>query len=302
MKRIIMIAALMAILSGCSKDKQDSGKLHILTTTGMIKDAVANIAGEKATVEALMGPGVDPHLYKASQGDLGKLRKADIIFYNGLLLEGKMGEVLDKLSRQKPVIAVADELPKNKLLASPQHKTAPDPHVWFDVQLWQQVVQVISNELQKADPANAEHYRKRTEEYLQQLEELHYWVKEEMASIPPNQRVLITAHDAFEYFGRQYNIEVRGLQGISTVSEYGLKDIINMVDFITERGIKAVFVESSVSEKALQAVVEGAEERGHNIKIGGTLYSDAMGADGTEEGTYIGMVRANVNTITSSLK
>ena len=298
----ILMLVLLGITS-CTKDAdEDNGKLYIVTTTGMIGDAVANIVKDKAEVEALMGPGVDPHLYKASQGDLSKLREADIIFYNGLHLEGKMGEILEKFGRQKKVLPVSDGLNKGKLLSAPGFSDVYDPHIWFDVALWTQVVEYISQQLQEFDAENSEYYRENAAEYLQALHDLHNWVGMEVSSIPQQQRVLITAHDAFQYFGKAYNIEVKGLQGISTLSEYGLQDITSMVDFISNNKIKAVFVESSVPEKSLKAVVEGVEERGHSVRIGGTLYSDAMGAEGTPEGTYIGMVTANVNTIVSSLK
>lgn len=288
---------------GRNRAADDSGApLQIVATTGMIADAVAEVAGEYATVEALMGPGVDPHLYKATQGDLNKLTQADAIFYNGLHLEGKMGEILSKLARMKPVVAVADSLPNAKLINSTDYASAYDPHVWFDVALWAEVAGIIGEAMAQIDPAHAAAYRSNTQAYQEELQALHRWVKAEIGAIPEQQRVLITAHDAFEYFGRAYGIQVRGLQGISTVSEYGLRDVTELVDFITARGIKAVFVESSVPAKALEAVVEGAKRQGHTAEIGGTLYSDAMGAAGTPAGTYPGMVRANVKTITEALK
>ncbi len=281
----------------------DSGApLQIVATTGMITDALAEVAGEYATVEALMGPGVDPHLYKAAQGDLKKLTQADAIFYNGLHLEGKMGEILSKLARMKPVVAVADSLPNAKLINSTDYASAYDPHVWFDVALWAEVAGIMGEAMAEIDPAHAAAYRSNAQAYQEELQSLHQWVAAQISAIPEKQRVLITAHDAFEYFGRAYGIQVRGLQGISTVSEYGLRDVTELVDFITSRGIKAVFVESSVPSKALEAVVEGAKRQGHMAKIGGTLYSDAMGAAGTPAGTYPGMVRANVETITKALK
>jgi manganese/zinc/iron transport system substrate-binding protein len=267
----------------------------------MIADAVLNIAGDSLDVEALMGPGVDPHLYKATQGDLKKLSQADLVFYNGLLLEGKMGEVLEKLARIKPVVALGSSIDTSLLLASPLYKDAFDPHIWFDVSLWKQAVQKVSHSLQEFDPSNAEYYQRNTIRYLGQLDSLHRQVQQQIALIPQEQRVLITAHDAFEYFGRAYNIEVRGLQGISTVSEFGLKDITDLVQFIIDRKIKAVFVETSISERSINAVVEGCRQKGHEIQIGGSLYSDAMGASGTPEGTYIGMVNANIVTITMAL-
>ena len=302
MKKLILLILPFLIWTACQKESTDDGTLTIVATTGMIADAVKNITGDKAEVEGLMGPGVDPHLYKATQGDLIKLRKADIIFYNGLHLEGKMGEIFEKFGRQKPVVAVAEGINEGNLISDPTYKNAVDPHVWFDVSLWIEVVKTISKKVQEINPENAAYYEENTQQYIEELKELHEWVKNEIQKVPQQQRVLITAHDAFQYFGKAYDIEVRGLQGISTLSEYGLQDITSMADFIAQNKIKAVFVESSVPEKALKAVVEGVEDRGHNVIIGGTLYSDAMGASGTPEGEYTGMVRANVNTIVSSLK
>ena len=279
-----------------------SEKLYIVTTTGMIEDAVKNIAGDLVKTEALMGPGVDPHLYKATHGDLSRLNQADAIFYNGLHLEGKMGEVLHKLAHRKPVTAVAEAIPQARLLKAVGSIDAYDPHVWFDVQLWTIVVEEINYQLQRLDTANAPTYQQNTKTYINKLNQLHLFVSQSIATIPPSQRVLITAHDAFEYFGRAYNIEVRGLQGISTVSDFGLKDIVAIVDFISKKKIKAVFVESSVPKRAIEAVVTGCEEQGHGVKIGGTLFSDAMGDDQTFEGTYLGMVTTNVNTIVNALR
>jgi manganese/zinc/iron transport system substrate-binding protein len=277
-------------------------RMRIVTTTGMLGDAVANVVGDAAEVEAIMGSGVDPHLYKATQGDLNKLTDADVIIYNGLHLEGKMGEVLEKLSRYKTVLPAAEGIRKDQLLNSTEYENSFDPHVWFDVSLWMKVVQHISNELQKKDPQNAAVYQAQSEAYLQKLSALHTETKAAIATIPEQQRILITAHDAFGYYGNAYGIEVRGLQGISTLSEFGLQDVSSLVKFIVANKIKAVFVESSVSPKAIEAVVQGCLKRGHKVRIGGTLYSDAMGDAGTPEGTYIGMVRYNTNTIVSSLK
>ena len=239
-----------------------SGKLNIVATTGMIADALENVVGEHARVEVLMGPGVDPHLYKATQGDLKRLMEADAVFYNGLHLEGKMGEVLEKLGQMKPVVAVADQLPKTALINSSDYANAYDPHVWFDVSLWSRVVGTIGEEMGQIDPEHREDYQRNTRAYRQQLDTLHQWVAQTLKTIPEQQRVLITAHDAFEYFGRAYDVEVRGLQGISTVSEFGLRDVTELVTFISSRGIKAVFIESSVPAKALEAVVEGVSSGG----------------------------------------
>jgi manganese/zinc/iron transport system substrate-binding protein len=304
--QIVLIAlCTMAFLSGCSsKEKQgdENRKLFIVTTTGMIMDAVQNIGGEHVEVVALMGPGVDPHLYKATQRDLQKLTDADIIFYNGLHLEGKMGEVLEKLGKTKPVIAVSADIPNSLLRAVPGFQGTHDPHIWFDVSLWKHAVQAVNKSMQRQDTAFAKTYEQNTQHYLLKLDSLHNAVRSAIMEIPTQQRVLITAHDAFGYFGDAYNIDVRGLQGISTVSEFGLKDVTDLVDFIISRKIKAVFIETSVSQKSIEAVVEGCRQKKWNVKIGGSLYSDAMGRAGTPEGNYIGMVHANARLIVESLK
>lgn len=282
--------------------KEANQKLKIVTTTGMIEDAVKNIVGTNAEVVSLMGPGVDPHLYKATQGDLQKLTEADIIFYNGLHLEGKMGEVFEKLSRTKPVVALAAGIPDSLLRAVPGFQGTHDPHIWFDVALWKLAVKEASKFLIGFDSAKAETYQANTTRYTSKMDSLHSAVKTQVQQIPERQRALVTAHDAFGYFGDAYDVEVRGLQGISTMSEFGLKDVTDLVNFIIERKIKAIFVETSVSQKSIEAVVEGCKQKGWNVKIGGSLYSDAMGQAGTAEGTYLGMVNANVRTIVEALK
>jgi manganese/zinc/iron transport system substrate-binding protein len=294
------------LLGACQQTTQsgyDPGrKIKIVTTTGMIKDAVDNIVGEHGEVIALMGPGVDPHLYKATQGDLQKLTDADIIFYNGLHLEGKMGEVFEKLGRMKPVIAVSGKIPEGLLRAVPGFQGTHDPHIWFDVKLWQHAVGAIADYLLAYDTLHADEYRVNNRKYLGQLDSLHQAVQKSIQIIPAAQRVLITAHDAFGYFGDAYQIEVRGLQGISTISEFGLRDVTDLVDYIITRKVKAIFVETSVSQKSIEAVLQGCIQKNWNVKIGGNLFSDAMGAKGTPEGTYIGMVSANVKTIVDALK
>lgn len=279
-----------------------AGKLRITCTTGMIGDGVQQIVGEYGEVTTLMGPGVDPHLYKATQGDLRALTQADIIVYNGLHLEGKMGEILERLERQKPIIAVTAGIPPDQLINSTAFAGAQDPHIWFDISLWARAIDYTARQIAAIDTAHAEIYLANAQRYTARLDSLHAEVKAQIATIPRQQRVLITAHDAFSYFGRAYDIEVRGLQGISTLSEYGLRDISELVGFISNRGIKAVFVESSVPRKSLEAVVEGSARQGHTVRIGGTLYSDAMGQAGTPEDNYIGMVEANVRTIVEALK
>ncbi|MDQ3392612.1 MAG: zinc ABC transporter substrate-binding protein [Bacteroidota bacterium] len=302
---LLLIASAYFLLTNCSANGTEDKKPGIpviVTTTGMIADAVKNIVKDSAQVISLMGPGVDPHLYKATQGDLGRLTNADFIFYNGLHLEGKMGDVLEKLSRQKKVVAVAEYIEKDRLIKNATFQGSYDPHVWFDVTLWKEVVNKINQTLMAADTSRSEYYAANASAYLNRLDSLHLAVSQEISSIPESQRVLITAHDAFSYFGRAYNIEVKGLQGISTVAEYGLRDVSDLVNFIIEHKIKSVFVETSVSERSIKAVVAGVNEKGHKINIGGSLYSDAMGPERTDEGTYIGMVGANVATIVKGLK
>lgn len=303
MIRIFFIAVVLLMAACSSKpEAREKQALKIVTTTGMIQDAVKNITGKHAQVEALMGPGVDPHLYKATQGDLKKLTEADIVIYNGLHLEGKMGEVLEKLSRTKPVLAVAASLPDSILLEVEGFEGIIDPHIWFDVKLWREAVKTIHSYLIEMDSANQAYYDSAAHAYMIQLDSLHQAVTEQLLTIPEEQRVLITAHDAFGYFGRAYHIQVRGLQGISTVAEFGLRDVTELVDFIIARKIKAIFVESSISPKSIEAVQEGCRKKNWEVRIGGALYSDAMGEAGTPAGTYIGMVHANVKTIVEALK
>ena len=303
---LFIVPGCILVLGSC-KQKENAEditnrQLVIVTTTGMIKDAVKNVCGDRARVKALMGPGVDPHLYKATQGDLQLLTDADIIFYNGLHLEGKMGEVLEKLGRTRPVIAVASGIPGSRLREVPGFQGTHDPHIWFDVDLWKGSVKTISDFVQQYDSINGAGYAQNSERYLKQLDSLHASVKAFIQQIPQQQRVLITAHDAFGYFGDAYGVEVRGLQGISTVSEFGLRDVTELVNFIIERKIKAIFVETSVSQRSIEAVVQGCRQKNWNVQIGGSLYSDAMGPEETPEGTYIGMVNANVRTIVDALK
>lgn len=302
----IMFLALAVSLAACGapKEKENaaSGKVKITTTIGMIADIVKQVGGEHVEVTGLMKAGVDPHLYKASQGDLKKLDQADIIFYNGLHLEGKMTDVFEKMEKTKPTVAVTKNIPESKLRGMEDGTGAHDPHVWFDVKHWISATETVRDELSKHDAANAADYKKNAEAYIKQLEELHQFAKEQIASIPEKQRVLVTAHDAFGYFGDAYGIKVMGLQGISTASEYGSKDVSDLRDFLVANKIKAVFVESSVPKKSIEAVIEGAKKQGHEIQIGGELFSDAMGEEGTPEGNYIGMVKHNINTIVQALK
>ena len=276
----------------------------IVCTVGMITDIVRNLAGDYAEVEGIIGEGIDPHLYKPTRGDVVKLSQADVVFYNGLLLEGKMTDVLEGVaSTGKPVQAVTEAILEETdyLLEKDDGSEYTDPHVWMDVSGWLRALPVVAETLAVYDPENAEAYRTKAAVYTEQLEALDAYAKEVMSTIPESQRVLVTAHDAFQYLGRAYGIEVRGIQGISTESEAGVRDLEDLVDFIVERQIPAVFVESSVADKNVRALVEGARARGHDVIIGGSLFSDAMGQAGTYEGSYIGMIDSNVTTITNAL-
>lgn len=274
-------------------------QLNIVTTTGMIADLTQNIGGKHVKVTALMGTGVDPHLYKATQGDLRRLVNADIILYNGLHLEGKLQEIFEKMARKKPVFAISSLISSEDLI---YHDNSPDPHIWFDITLWQKAGERVLEILIAQDPNNQKEYQRNAQRYLKQLQQLHVWVQTEIATIPQSRRILITAHDAFGYFGRAYDIQVKGLQGVSTASEFGLQDIRQLKTLVVKHQIKAVFVESSVSPRFIEALVKGVEAEGHPLTVGGELYSDAMGLKNTPTGNYIGMVKHNVNTIVSALK
>lgn len=305
---VVMAAVLVLAGLGCSGEAESSdddggsGELRVTATIGMIADVAKEIGGSHVAVTGLMGPGVDPHLYQATQGDLAKLRGADVIFYNGLHLEGRMADVLEKMGERVRTVAVAEKIPREKLHAPPAFQGNYDPHVWFDVSLWRIAAERIRDVFIELRPEAREDFERNAEGYLAALDELDTYAREQIASIPEAQRVLVTAHDAFEYFGRAYGIEVMGLQGISTASEYGLQDLTSLVNVIVERKIKAVFVESSIPRDSIEALVRGAQDKGHAVTIGGELFSDAMGAAGTPEGTYIGMVRHNVDTIVEALR
>lgn len=302
-KKLVLLAlAGLVSIAGCGgSDAPSDGTVRVVATTGMITDVVKEIAGDSVQLYGLMGPGVDPHLFKPSKGDIDQLTQADIVFYNGLYLEAKMASVLEKMQGSKRTVAVGEAVADSLLVHPDEYEGHPDPHIWFDLTLWREAVDTIGDELIVLDPDNAEYYESRRNALLDSLAALHDWVTQSIASIPEENRILVTAHDAFGYFGSAYNIEVRGLQGISTVTEAGLYDVTNMVDMLVERKLPAVFVESSVPRKAIEAVVEGCRDRGHDIRIGGELFSDAMGSAGTPEGTYMGMVRHNVNTIVEAL-
>lgn len=287
---------------GCGTPERGDQPIEVVCTTGMVADLARNIGGDRIAVVGMMGPGVDPHYYKASQGDLAKLTAANLILFNGLFLEGKLEDVFAKMARRKQVLAVAEHLPEERLLRPPEFEGHFDPHIWFDVSLWAQTIEPVVARLSALDPDGAAVYRQNGARYRARLDSLHQWVVEQVALLPEGRRVLITAHDAFGYFGRAYGVEVVGLQGISTVAEYGVNDVTRLVDLIVEREVKAIFVESSVPVRSIEAVREGCLERGFPVEIGGTLYSDAMGAAGSGADTYVGMVESNVNTLVGALR
>ncbi len=313
--RILTVLLLLGalLLSGCEKPKEKGSdgarpptdladrKIRVVATIGMITDIVSQVGGERVQVDGLMGPGVDPHLYKASEGDVTRMAGADIIFYGGLHLEGKMTEVFERMRGRILTVAVTDGIDRSILLKPPEFQGVFDPHVWFDVTLWMKAVEQVAETLAGIDPPHGEAYRANAKAYLGKLSELHEYVKTRAGEVAPSRRVLITAHDAFNYFGRAYGFEVLGLQGISTVSEAGTADIQALAKLIVERKIPAVFVETSVSPRTIEALKEAVRARGFDVEIGGNLYSDAMGNPGTPDGTYIGMVRHNIDTIVTAL-
>ena len=303
MRRIyILLCALIATACSAPEQEASNGRIKIVATTGMVADLARNIGGDRVEVIGLMGPGVDPHYYKASQGDLARITDADIVLFNGLFLEGKMEDIFTKMARSKKVVAVAGGVDEKNLRRPPEFLGHFDPHIWFDVSLWAQTVEVAVASLSELDPEGAEVYRRNGEQYRARLDALHQWVIEQVGQIPEQQRVLITAHDAFGYFGLAYGFEVVGLQGISTVAEYGVNDVTQLVDRIFERQVKAIFVESSVPVRSIEAVRQGCLNRGFEVVIGGTLYSDAMGGAGSGADSYVGMVESNVNTIVGALR
>lgn len=302
---LLVLALTLTLLAACGDDDdggEDDGKINVVTTTGMIADAVRNVGGEHVNVTGLMGPGIDPHLYRPTASDVNRLDGADIIFFNGLELEGRMTDIFERLASMKPTVAVSENIPEDRLLASQQYENAHDPHIWFDVSLWKSVVEVIAAELSEHDPDNADTYAANAAAYLEELDDLDAYVFEQVETIPESSRVLITAHDAFGYFGKRYGIEVIGLQGISTAAEAGAADVQALTNTIIEREIKAIFVESSVPRATIEAVQAAVRARGSEVEIGGELYSDAMGDEGTKGGTYIGMITSNIDTIAEALR
>lgn len=305
--KLLLLVILTALLAACggtsaaAKVDVSSRPINAVTTIGMIGDIVRQVGGERVNVIGLMGPGVDPHLYKASEGDVIRLGEADIVFYNGLHLEAAMSRVFERMSDRIKTVAVTDTIDRDRLLTPDEFEGNYDPHVWFDVTLWMSATERVRDALIEIDPTHAATYRANADRYLQQLHELDEYVKTQATALPADQRVIITAHDAFNYFSRAYGFEVRGLQGISTAAEAGTADVQELAKFIAERQIPAIFIESSVPVRNVEAVQEAVRARGWDVQIGGELFSDAMGTPGTPEGTYIGMVKHNIDTVVEAL-
>jgi manganese/zinc/iron transport system substrate-binding protein len=304
----LKLATRAAILSAAVTFAASTGNAHanaepldVVATTGMIADAAREVGGDRVEVTALMGPGIDPHSYRQTRSDIVAASRADLVLWHGLYLEAQLEEFLLKLGERNAVVAVAEDLPRNLLIGHDDYADKHDPHVWMNPNLWSRVVLTVRDALIEADPDNAATYEANAEAYLEALGALANYAMAVLSSVPPESRVLVTAHDAFNYFGSTYGFEVVGIQGISTESEAGLARIRELVDLLVERDIGAVFVETTVSDRNMRALVEGAAARGHEVVIGGELYSDAMGDPGTYEGTYIGMIDHNATTIANAL-
>ncbi len=297
----VLFVAALAAPSAVSTAHAQQQKLKVVATTSMIADAVRQVGGDRVEVSALMGAGVDPHTYRQTRSDIVAMTKADVVFWHGLYLEAQLEAFFGDLAKRKKVIALAEALPKEKLHSSAQYPGRYDPHVWMDPQLWRSVISAARDELIRLDPEGSTLFKANAERHLAEIDKLTTYAQQVLAKVPEKTRVLITAHDAFSYFGRAFGYEVLGIQGISTESEAGLKQIEDLVQIIADRKIGAIFIESSVSDRNIKALIEGAAAKGHKVIIGGELFSDAMGPPGTYEGTYIGMIDHNVTVIARAL-
>jgi len=301
MKNFIVLLTAMLFL-GCANNKKDNEKLNVVVTTTILTDLVKNIGGNLINLQGLMGAGVDPHLYKASEGDVSKLFNADVIFYNGLHLEGKLVAIFEKMEAEKTTVALGDFLPKEGLISSDYFASNYDPHVWFNIQYFKEFSDQVTTVLSTKDPKNKERYQANNIAFQQELDLLQTTVENKIASLDPQKRILITAHDAFNYFGKNYGFKVVGLQGLSTATEAGVQDVQQLSEYIIEHKVKAIFVESSVPRRTIEALEAAVLSKGHQVSIGGSLYSDALGDVGSVEGTYIGMFLYNVKTIVNALQ
>lgn len=301
MKKSI-ICLFVILLFACKAPTKPSGKLKVVVTTSMLTDLVKNIGADLIEIEGLMGPGVDPHLYKASEGDVSKLFNADVIFYNGLHLEGKLVAVFEKMDTQKTTVALGEFLAKEGLIGSDYFASNYDPHVWFNIQYFKEFSDKVTSVLSEKDPKNAASFTANNLAFQQKLDLLHTAVVNTIATLAPEKRILVTAHDAFNYFGKAYGFNVVGLQGLSTATEAGVQDVQKLSEYIIANKVKAIFIESSVPRRTIEALEAAVLSKGHQISIGGSLYSDALGDGGSAEGTYVGMFLYNVKTIVNALQ
>lgn len=293
---------ILLLLNSCRLEQKKPGeRLLVVCTTGMIGDVVENICGDASEVRTIMGPGVDPHLYKPTPSDIRLLQNADVIVHNGLHLEGKMGEIFHKLEGEKLIVNWSEAIPRSKLLASSEYEESYDPHIWFDPDLFVLGAELFTSKMMAKDSLNESQFSKNLNSFKNRLNKVGFRLDSMISAIPKENRILITSHDAFSYFGEKYKFQVRGLQGISTVAEFGIKDKIDLLNFIFENDVHVLFVESSVSSKSLESVVESCKKKGHSIKIGGTLLSDAMDSKDRPGGTYLGMIEYNVVTIVNGI-
>ncbi len=296
------IATLGVSVFGCAPaPAPTTGALTVVATTGMVADVVRAVGGDHVTVRTLIGPGVDPHLHSPTRDDAAAILSADIVFYSGLHLEGKMGEVLASATRSTKAVGLAESLPPSLLLHPEENARQHDPHVWMDASLWAQTVPSVVRALSEIRPALQSTFETRGAEYVQQLEDLHATGLRLLSTIPRERRLLVTSHDAFRYFGRAYGLEVQAIQGISTESEAGLSRVNELVDLLVQRQVPAVFIESTISPKSIRALIDSAAARGHPVRIGGELFADALGRTGSPEETYVGMLAYNLRTIAQEL-
>lgn len=283
------------------KEKKDHNNLNVVCSTSIIGDMVKQISGDNVTIHTLMGPGVDPHLYKPLENDIMSIAQADIIFYNGLHLEAQMEHIFQHLQKYKATVPITKNIPQEKLIASFEYDNHYDPHIWFHLPLWMNTITTITETLSNEDPDHIEEYKENAAKYLKKCKNLFHKTSKLLGEIPKEKRILITGHDAFQYFAQAYDFEVVGLQGISTESQVGSQDIQQLIDFIVTRRIPALFIETSTPIRNIKTIQEGVAQKDFSVEIGGELYSDALGSEGTPENNYLGMIESNINTIYNAL-
>lgn len=303
MRRIIGIVLLLLVIAACKVDpNRQKNELNIVCSTSIIRDCMQQIVGDEFEVRSLMGPGIDPHAYNPRPSDISLLNNATVVIYNGLHLEGKMAQLFEELGKRKTVLAVSSGIPRDKLIVTDPRTGVTDPHIWFDTEIWLDGLERVVGDLSRAYPQYRQRFEANFRAYRRKIEAQQTRLKQELTSIPAERRVLITSHDAFHYFSRCFDVKVRALQGISTTQEPGVQDVVNLVNYIVDHQVKALFVEHSVSPKAIRTVIESCRRKGHNVRVGGTLYSDALGDPGSPGGTYQHMLDHNVHTLIKGLQ